>query len=92
LERAASAALFFCLPEQTRQRSVDTRKFNSGDAIMVNKDQVSGVAKQAKGAVTEAAGKLTGNKKTELKGKAEKVEGKVQKAAGDIKEKVRKAH
>jgi uncharacterized protein YjbJ (UPF0337 family) len=50
---------------------------------MVNKDQVS---------VTEAAGKLTGNKKTELKGKAEKVEGKVQKAAGDVKEKVRKAH
>jgi uncharacterized protein YjbJ (UPF0337 family) len=28
---------------------------------MVNKDQVKGVAKQAKGSVKEAAGKVTGN-------------------------------
>ena len=31
---------------------------------MVNKDQVKGVAKQAKGSVKEAAGKVTGNKRT----------------------------
>jgi uncharacterized protein YjbJ (UPF0337 family) len=92
LERAASAALFFLPPEPSRRTAVDAGKFNPGDANMVNKDQVSGVARQAKGAVTEAAGKITGNRKTELKGKAEKVEGKVQKAVGDVKEKVRKAH
>ena len=44
---------------------------------MVNKDQVKGVAKQAKGAVKEAAGKVTGSKKLQAEGKADKVAGKV---------------
>ena len=46
---------------------------------MVNKDQVGGVMKQAKGAVKEAAGKATGNRQTEAEGKADKIAGKVQK-------------
>ncbi|MEP9397366.1 CsbD family protein [Mesorhizobium sp. KR2-14] len=59
---------------------------------MVNKDQIKGVAKQAKGAVEEAAGKLTGNKRTEAEGKVDKVAGKIQKGYGDAKEKVKRTH
>ena len=58
---------------------------------MVNKDQVKGVAKQAKGSVKEAVGKATGSKRTEFEGKAETVAGKVQKGFGDAKQKVTKA-
>ncbi|WP_197716866.1 CsbD family protein [Mesorhizobium sp. DCY119] len=58
---------------------------------MVNKDQIKGVAKQASGAVKEAAGKVTGNKKTQAEGTAEKVAGKVQKGYGDAKEKIKGA-
>ena len=58
---------------------------------MVNKDQVKGVGKQAKGSVNEAAGRVTGNRKTEAEGAAEKTAGKVQKGFGDVKEKVKGA-
>ena len=58
---------------------------------MVNKDQVKGVGKQAKGSVKETAGRVTGNRKTEAEGAAEKTTGKVQKGFGDVKEKVKGA-
>ncbi len=46
---------------------------------------------QAKGGVKEAAGKLTGDKKTEASGAAEKAAGKVQNAVGGAKDAVRDA-
>lgn len=58
---------------------------------MVNKDQVGGVGKQAKGAVKEAVGKMTGNRRTEAEGKADKAAGKVQKTFGDAKQKIKDA-
>lgn len=58
---------------------------------MVNKDQVKGIAKQAKGAVKEAVGKATGNKQTQAEGAVEKTAGKVQKGFGDVREKVKKS-
>ena len=58
---------------------------------MVNKDQVKGVGKQAKGSVKEATGRVTGNRRTEVEGAAEKTAGKVQKGFGDVKEKVKGA-
>lgn len=58
---------------------------------MVNKDQIGGLAKQAKGAVKEAAGKATGNRQTQAEGTADKVVGKIQKGYGDLKEKVKKS-
>lgn len=58
---------------------------------MVNKDQVEGLAKQAKGAVKQAAGKATGNRQTEAEGIADKISGKIQKSYGDAKEKIKKA-
>ena len=56
---------------------------------MANKDQVSGVIKQAKGAVKQAVGKATGNRQTQAEGAGEKIAGKVQKGYGDLKEKVK---
>ena len=41
----------------------------------MDKDRVKGAAHEAKGAVKEAAGKLTGDTKTQAEGKAEKVGG-----------------
>ncbi len=58
---------------------------------MVNKDQVAGVAKQVKGSVKEAAGKVVGDRKTQAEGVAEKVAGKVQKTYGDVKEKIKRS-
>ncbi len=58
---------------------------------MVNKDQVKGVAKQAKGSVKETIGRAAGNRQTEAEGIAEKTTGKVQKAYGDVKEKIKKS-
>ena len=58
---------------------------------MVNKVQVKGVGKQAKGSVKQTAGRVTGNRRTEAEGVAEKTAGKVQKGFGDIKEKVKGA-
>jgi uncharacterized protein YjbJ (UPF0337 family) len=58
---------------------------------MVNRDQIAGTAKQAKGAVKDAAGKAVGNERLQAEGKADKVAGKVQKGYGDAKEEVRDA-
>ena len=52
----------------------------------MDKDRVEGVGHQAKGAVKEAAGKVTGDKKTEASGAAEKAAGKVQNTAGGVKD------
>ncbi len=57
----------------------------------MNKDRVEGSAKQAKGALKEAVGKATGNRRMQAKGVADKAEGKVQNAVGCVKDKV-KAH
>ena len=57
----------------------------------MDKDRVEGVAHQAKGAVKEAAGKVTGDKKVQAEGAAEKAAGKVQNAVGGAKDTARDA-
>jgi uncharacterized protein YjbJ (UPF0337 family) len=57
----------------------------------MDKDRVEGSVKQAKGAVKEAWGKVTGDAKTQAEGKADKAEGKVQNAVGGVKDKAREA-
>jgi len=52
----------------------------------MDKDRVEGMAHQAKGSVKEAAGKVTGDKKTQAEGVAEKAAGKVQNAVGGVKD------
>jgi uncharacterized protein YjbJ (UPF0337 family) len=57
----------------------------------MDKDRVEGVGHQAKGAVKEAAGKLTGDTKLQAEGTTEKAAGKVQNAIGGAKDAVRDA-
>jgi uncharacterized protein YjbJ (UPF0337 family) len=52
----------------------------------MNKDRIAGAAKQAKGAVKEAAGKALGDSKLTAEGKSDKVEGKIQNAVGGLKD------
>ncbi|MDD2900474.1 MAG: CsbD family protein [Desulfuromonadaceae bacterium] len=49
------------------------------------KDQLEGACHQAKGAVKEAAGILSDNKKMENEGAGEKIAGKVQEKIGQVK-------
>ncbi len=55
----------------------------------MDKDRIEGAAKQAKGAVKDAIGKVTGDTKLQAEGKADKAEGKVQNAVGGAKDKLR---
>jgi len=52
----------------------------------MNKDRIAGAAKEAKGAVKDATGKLIGREKLQAEGKADKVEGKAQNTAGKVKD------
>ncbi len=57
----------------------------------MDKDRIEGTAKQAKGAVKEGVGKLTGDAKLQAEGKADKAAGKIQNAVGGAKDAVRDA-
>jgi uncharacterized protein YjbJ (UPF0337 family) len=57
----------------------------------MDKDRVKGTAHQAKGAVKEGIGKVTGDAKLTAEGKAEKTAGKIQNAVGGAKDAVRDA-
>eukprot|EP01037_Dinobryon_pediforme_P008886 gene8887-8975_t len=59
--------------------------------LIMDKDRIEGAANQAKGAIKEGFGKLTGDAKTEAEGNAEKNAGKVQNAIGGAKDTVRDA-
>ena len=50
-----------------------------------------GAVNKVKGAVKEAVGKVTGNKKMQTEGKLDKAKGTVQNAAGDAKDRARSA-
>lgn len=56
----------------------------------MDKDRIEGAAHQAKGAVKETIGKVTGDTKTQAEGKVEKAAGKVQNAVGGAKDAIRK--
>ena len=57
----------------------------------MDKDRIEGTAKQAKGAIKDVAGKVTGDTKLQAEGKADKAEGKVQNTVGGVKDKARDA-
>jgi uncharacterized protein YjbJ (UPF0337 family) len=57
----------------------------------VDKEHVKGAAEKAKGAVKDAAGKITGDKKVQAEGKIDKVKGEAHHAAGDVKDAARDA-
>ncbi|HJR55754.1 MAG TPA: CsbD family protein [Rhizomicrobium sp.] len=57
----------------------------------MDKDRIEGSARQAKGALKEAAGKLTGDSKLKAEGAMDKAAGKVQSTVGGAKDAVREA-
>lgn len=57
----------------------------------MDKDRIEGSANQAKGAVKEATGKMTGDAKLQAEGAADKAKGKVQNAVGGAKDALRDA-
>jgi uncharacterized protein YjbJ (UPF0337 family) len=68
----------FGIPTHTREKETK-----------MDKDRIKGSAEQAKGAVKEAVGKVTGDSKLEGEGKADKAAGKVQNAVGGLKDSLR---
>lgn len=57
----------------------------------MHKDEIKGAGNKAKGAIKEAAGKVTGNKKLEAEGKLDKAKGTVQEKVGKAKDAARDA-
>jgi uncharacterized protein YjbJ (UPF0337 family) len=55
----------------------------------MDKDRIEGAAKQVKGTIKEAIGKVTGDTKIEAEGVAEKAAGKVQASVGNAKDTAR---
>jgi uncharacterized protein YjbJ (UPF0337 family) len=57
----------------------------------MDKDRIVGSAKEIKGSVKVAIGKVAGDAKMQADGKADKVEGKVQNAIGGLKDTLKDA-
>jgi uncharacterized protein YjbJ (UPF0337 family) len=58
----------------------------------MDKEHVKGAADKVKGAVEEAAGKLTGDAKLQAEGKFDKAKGAVHNAVGDAKDALKDAN
>jgi uncharacterized protein YjbJ (UPF0337 family) len=65
---------------------VEQFPFRNQKETIVNKEHVKGAADKAKGALKEAAGKMTGDKQMQVEGKFDKAKGAAHEAAGDIKD------
>lgn len=57
----------------------------------MDKEHVKGAADKAKGAIKDAAGKATGDKKLQSEGKMDKAKGDIHSAAGDVKDPAKRA-
>jgi uncharacterized protein YjbJ (UPF0337 family) len=57
----------------------------------MDKDRIAGSAKQIKGSIKEAIGKVTGDTKLQSEGEADESEGKIQNAVGGLKDTLRDA-
>jgi uncharacterized protein YjbJ (UPF0337 family) len=57
--------------------------------VVMDKEHIKGAADKAKGAVKDAAGKLTGDKELQAEGKMDKAKGSAREAVGDVKDAVR---
>lgn len=57
----------------------------------MDREHVKGAANKVKGAVKDAAGKVTGDRKLQAEGKVDKAKGAAHNVVGDVKDAVRKA-
>jgi uncharacterized protein YjbJ (UPF0337 family) len=58
----------------------------------MDREHVKGTADKAKGAIKDAAGKVTGDEKLESEGKVDKAKGSAHNVAGDLKDAVKDAN
>ncbi len=56
----------------------------------MDQDRINGAADKAKGAVKEAAGKVTGDTKLKVEGQLDKAKGQVESTVGKTKDEMRK--
>jgi uncharacterized protein YjbJ (UPF0337 family) len=56
----------------------------------MDREHVKGAADKAKGAIKDAAGKVTGDKELQTEGKFDKAKGAAHNVVGDVKDAVRK--
>jgi uncharacterized protein YjbJ (UPF0337 family) len=56
----------------------------------MDREHVKGAADEAKGAIKDAAGKVTGDKELQVEGKLDKAKGSAHNAVGDVKDALRK--
>jgi uncharacterized protein YjbJ (UPF0337 family) len=73
------------------QRLGTARRSHTARDKIMDKDRIHGGAKELKGKLKEAAGKLSGDKKLETEGKVDQAAGKAQGALGDLKDAARDA-
>jgi uncharacterized protein YjbJ (UPF0337 family) len=59
-------------------------------AFPMDQDRINGAADQTKGAVKEAAGKVTGDTKLKVEGQLDKAKGQVESTVGKMKDEIRK--
>ena len=57
----------------------------------MDREHVKGAADKVKGAIKDAAGKMTGDKKMQAEGKFDKAKGEAHNVAGDVKDAARRA-
>jgi uncharacterized protein YjbJ (UPF0337 family) len=76
--------------ERSSRRTVSLA-FPQSEEKIVDKEHVKGVADKAKGAVKDALGKITGDKKMQVEGKVDKAKGAAHEAVGDVKDAARQA-
>ena len=57
----------------------------------MDKEHIKGAADKAKGAIKDAAGKITGDKEMQAEGKFDKAKGAARQAVGDVKDAARRA-
>jgi uncharacterized protein YjbJ (UPF0337 family) len=62
------------------------------EEVTMDKEHLKGAADKAKGAVKEAAGKMTGDKRLEVEGKMDKAKGEARQALGDVKDAIKHAN
>jgi uncharacterized protein YjbJ (UPF0337 family) len=69
--------------------SIAPVKHSTKGAMNMDKNRIVGAAKQAKGSIEVAAGKVLGDAKLEAEGRQDKAAGKIQNAVGGMKDAVK---
>jgi uncharacterized protein YjbJ (UPF0337 family) len=86
--RALRHFVFAGTPRRAARSSIINPTKNQESPM--DREHVKGAADKAKGAIKDAAGKVTGDKELQTEGKLDKVKGSAHNIAGDLKDAVRK--